>query len=289
MSPTELADFVATHLWVTLVTITSVMVLLAWLGWYALHRWGGRIVALGREWLERTPAVVSNASQFARRLGIQALLSAAFAVFASMVFFEIADEIGADEDLGQFDRALSDAFSRHASDEQLQTFALITDLGDKAFLVPLVVAVALLLLWRRQPFTAAVWVVACGLGALLNAGLKEIFERARPEHLHHFATATGWSFPSGHSSGSIIVYGLLGYLAVLYTPKSVHIPAAAVAMMLVVCVGSSRVILQVHYFSDVLAGYAFGASWVAAWIAGLEMRRVRVAKLPGVTPNVERN
>jgi undecaprenyl-diphosphatase len=136
-----------------------------------------------------------------------------------------------------------------------------------------------LLLWRRQPFTAAVWVVACGLGALLNAGLKEIFERARPEHLHPFASATGWSFPSGHSSGSIIVYGLLGYLAVLYTPKSVHIPAAAIAMMLVVCVGSSRVILQVHFFSDVLAGYAFGASWVAAWIAGLEIRRGRVAKL----------
>jgi membrane-associated phospholipid phosphatase len=283
MSPTELADFVATHLWITLLTITSVMVLLAWLGWYGLHRWGGRAVALGREWLERTPAVVSNASQFARRLGIQALLSAAFAVFASMVFFEIADEIGADEELGQFDRALSDAFSRHASDEQLRTFALITDLGDKAFLVPLVLAVALLLLWRRHPLTAAVWVVACALGALLNAGLKEIFERARPEHLHHFATASGWSFPSGHSSGSIIVYGLLGYLAVLHTPKSVHIPAAAIAMMLVVCVGSSRVILQVHYFSDVLAGYAFGASWVAAWIAGLEMRRVRVPKLPAAS------
>lgn len=270
MSPTELADLVATHLWGTLLTVTSVMVLLAWIGWYGLHRWGDRIVALGREWVKRTPAVISNASQFARRLGIQALLSAAFAVFASMVFFEIADEIGADEDLGRFDIALSAALSRHASDEQLRTFAMITHLGDKAFLIPLVVVVALLLLWRRQPFTAAVWVVACALGGLLNSGLKEIFERARPEHLHSVVTASGWSFPSGHSSGSIIVYGLLGYLAVLHTPKSVHIPAAAVAMMLVVCVGSSRVILQVHYFSDVLAGYAFGAAWVAAWIAGLE-------------------
>src|SRR3990170_1552043 len=103
MSPTELADFVATHLWVTLLSITSVMVLLAWFGWYALHRWGNRLVAPGRGGIEGTPPVVSNVSQFVRRLGIQALLSAAFAVFASMVFFEIADEIGADEDLGQFD------------------------------------------------------------------------------------------------------------------------------------------------------------------------------------------
>jgi membrane-associated phospholipid phosphatase len=265
MSPSELAESIATHLWVTLLVATGVMLLLAWIGWYTLEKWGSPIVAL------------SNAWQVVRRLGIQALLSAAFAVFASGLFVEIADEIGADEDLGRFDVALSAALSRHASDEQLRTFAIITHLGDKALLVPLVAIVAALLIRRRESFTAAAWVVACGLGALLNAGLKEIFERSRPEHLHSFANASGWSFPSGHSSGAIIVYGLLGYLAVLHTPRSVHIPVAAVAMALVVFVGTSRVILQVHYFSDVLAGYAFGASWVAAWIAGLEMRRVRLA------------
>lgn len=273
MSTTQLAEFVATHLWITLVATTSVLVLLAWICWFGLQRWESRTVALGHGWLKRTPAVVSNASQFARRLGAQALLSAAFSVVASLVFFEIADEIGADEDLGQFDIALSGALSRHASDQQLQTFATITHMGDKVFLVALVLVVAVCLLRRREMFTAGAWVVACGLGGLLNSALKESFARARPEHLHGFATATGWSFPSGHSSGSIIVYGLLGYLAVLHTPKSVHIPVAALAMMLVVFVGSSRVILQVHYFSDVLAGYAFGAAWVAAWIAGLEVLR----------------
>lgn len=265
---TELAELMASHLWATLCIITTVMVLLAWAGWYGLQRWGGRVASLARRL--PTPVVESNAGLLARRLGLQALLSAVFAIVASIVFLEIADEIGADEDLGQFDIALSDALSRHASDPQLQTFALLTHLGDKAFLAPLVVIVALWLVWRRQRFIAAAWVVACALGGLLNAALKTIFERSRPEYLHSFATADGWSFPSGHSSGSFIVYGLLGYLAVLYTPRSIHIPTAAIAMALVVCVGSSRVILQVHYFSDVLAGYAVGASWAAAWIAGLE-------------------
>lgn len=264
MSTPQFAQLVATHLWITLVVITSVMVLFAWGGWYCLQRWGGRTAALAREWLTW---------DIARRLGFQALLSAVFAACASAVFLEIADEIGADEDLGQFDVALSASLSRHASDEQLRTFALITQLGDKKFLMPLVVVVALLLLWRRQRFTAAAWVVACALGGLMNVALKAIFERSRPEFIHGVVTADGWSFPSGHSSGSIIVYGLLGYLAVLHTPKSVHIPTAAIAMTLVVCVGLSRVILQVHYFSDVLGGYAFGASWVAAWIAGLEVFR----------------
>ena len=275
MSTPELAEFVATRLWFTLVVVTSVMVLVAWGCWYGLQRWGGRVAVLVREWLSRapTPVVISSAWQLPRRLGIQALLSAAFAVLASLVFLEIADEIGADEDLGRFDIALRAALNRHASDEQLRTFALLTHLGDKAFLMPLVAVVALLLLWRRQRFIAAAWVVACGLGGLLNVVLKAIFERSRPEFAHSFVTADGWSFPSGHSSGSMIVYGLLGYLAVLYTPKSVHIPTAAIAMTLVVYVGLSRVILQVHYFSDVLGGYAFGVSWVAAWIAGLEVLR----------------
>lgn len=291
MSTTDFAELVATHLWAALCILTSVMVLLAWACWYGLQRWGSRIVSLAQASLGRlrvhakrlsAPLFVSNAWQIARRLGIQALLSATFAVVASVVFFEIADEIGADEDLGRFDVALSAALSRHATDEQLQTFAILTHLGDKAFLMPLVVVVAVLLLWRRHVFTAAAWVVACALGGLLNVALKAIFERSRPEYVHSFAAAEGWSFPSGHSSGAIIVYGLLGYLAVLHTPKSVHIPTAAVAMTLVVCVGLSRVILQVHYFSDVLGGYAFGASWVAAWIAGLEALRVRLAKLPDV-------
>lgn len=297
MSPTDIAELVASHLWAALFIITSVMVLLAWACWYGLQRWGGWAVAVSRDWLGRvrvhtkrlpTPPVISNVWQLVRRLGIQALLSAALAVFASMIFLEIADEMGAEEDLGQLDVALSTALSRHATDEQLQTFALLTHLGDKEFLMALVAVIAVLLLWRGERFIAAAWVVACALGGLLNLALKEAFARSRPEFLHSFATADGWSFPSGHSSGSIIVYGLLGYLAVLHTPKSFHIPTAAVAMALVVCVGLSRVILQVHYFSDVLGGYAVGASWVAAWIAGLEALRVRGAKLPGVTPNVAR-
>lgn len=282
MSTTELAQLFATHVWATLFLLTIVLLLLAWVGWYGLQRWGSWIVTVSREWksrlrhyVSRWPATsaVSMAWQVARRLGTQALLSAAVAVIASVAFLEIAEETSADEELGQFDAALSAALSQHASDEQLRVFSTLTHLGDKAFLIPLVVAVALLLLWKRRWFVAAVWFVACAGGGLLNVALKNLFERARPEYLHTFATADGWSFPSGHSSGAFIVYGLLGYLAVLHSPKSFHLPAAAIAMMLVVYVGLSRVILQVHYFSDVLGGYAFGASWVAAWVAGLEVLR----------------
>lgn len=284
MTTEELAEFLAVHLWAVLFTITTVMLLLTWLLWDGLQRYGPRTLSLAQALIARVsphaqrlpfPSAMLSAWDVVRRLGVQVLISMAVAVVACIGFVEIADEIAADEDLGQFDIALSAALSRHASDDQLRMFATLTDVGDKRFLIPLAGCIAVWLLFRRQWFLASAWIAATAGGGLLNTALKTLFQRTRPEWLHGYATADGWSFPSGHSSGAFIVYGLLGYVVVVHLPPRFHLPVAAVAMSLIVCVGFSRVILQVHYFSDVLGGYAFGAAWVAAWIAGLEAFRRR--------------
>jgi len=284
MTTEKLAEFLASHLWAVLLVITVGMLLGAWLLWYGLQRYGARVVARLQELFAGIgphvrrlpiPGAVHGVWQFARRLGVQVLLSMAIAIMACVGFVEIADEIGIGEDLEQFDTALSAALSQHASEQQLRIFAAVTDLGDKRFLIPLTAVIAALMLFRRRWVLAITWLVVTAGGGLLNVVLKAIFERSRPEHLHGFASAHGWSFPSGHSSGAFIVYGLLAYLIVIHSTPRWHLPVAAIAMMLIVCVGFSRVILQVHYFSDVLGGYAFGAAWVAAWIAGLEAFRRR--------------
>lgn len=286
MTPEGLAEFVAIHLWAVLLGITSVMLLFAWLLWRGLQRYAPVAEAWLRVSFARIrpharnlplPGAVLSVWDIGRRLGVQALASVVVAVVACIGFVEIADEIAPDEDLGLFDVALSAALGRHASDNQLRIFGLLTHLGDKRVLIPLAGVVALVLLFRRQRFVAAAWVAATAGGGLLNAALKGIFARSRPQWLHDYASADGWSFPSGHSSGAFIVYGLLGYLVLVYLPKRLHVPLAALAMLLIVCVGFSRALLQVHYFSDVLGGYAFGAAWVAAWIAGLEAFRRRQA------------
>lgn len=284
MSTAELTELIATHLWAVLSAVTVMMLLLTWLLWSGLQRFGAPLAALLRNWLDRIrphakrlplPPHVHGIWRVVRQLGVQVLMSIAVAVVACLGFAEIAEEMGADEDLGQFDAALSDSLSRHASDAQLRVFALLTDLGDKSFLIALAAVVALYLMFRRRWFLAAIWTIATAIGGLLNTALKAFFGRARPEWSHEFAIADGFSFPSGHSSGAFIVYGLLAYLAVVHSRPRFHVPVAIVAMALIVCVGFSRVILQVHYFSDVLGGYAFGAAWVAAWIAGLEAYRRR--------------
>src|SRR6185436_13114295 len=112
---------------------------------------------------------------FSQWLGVQVLLSVATALLSCIVFIEIVDDIGADEELGRFDISLSAALSRHASDDQLQVFATLTHLGDRMFLTPLVIGVALLL-WRRRGYIAAsVWIIATAAGGLLNSILKATF------------------------------------------------------------------------------------------------------------------
>jgi undecaprenyl-diphosphatase len=284
MTTEKFAEFLAVHLWAVLFVITLGMLLAAGLLWHALQRYGVRFVTLGQGVIDRIrphakrlpiPGAVHSLWQLASGLGIQVLVSLTIAVAACVGFVEIASDIGVDDDLGRFDVALSAAMSQHASEQQLRIFAVVTDLGDRDFLMPLAIAIAAFTLVRRRWFLAAAWIVATAGGALSNVGLKAFFERARPEHLHGFASVSGWSFPSGHSSGSFIVYGLLAYLIVIHSKPRFHLPVAAIAMMLIVCVGFSRVVLQVHYFSDVIGGYAFGAAWVAAWIAGLEIFRRR--------------
>jgi undecaprenyl-diphosphatase len=218
---------------------------------------------------------LSGTMTAARFLGVFAILAFTFAAFALALFFELADEIGADESLGRFDVELGTALREHLSNGTLRFFSVITRLGDPEFLIVLSTVVAAGLLALRRRGLASAWIVATVSGALLNRLLKTVFERTRPLHDHGLVSETSWSFPSGHASGSMLVYGLLGYLIVRHAPRGWHIPVALASVALIVFVGSSRVLLQVHYLSDVLAGYASGAAWVALCIAGLEMVRQR--------------
>ena len=111
---------------------------------------------------------------------------------------------------------------------------------------------------------------------MLNTVLKRIFERTRPVHDNLRAFADGWSFPSGHASGSLVAYGMLAYLAVRLLParwSDARLPALLLATAVVFIVCASRVFVQVHFATDVLAGMASGSAWLAVCIGALELVR----------------
>ncbi len=115
---------------------------------------------------------------------------------------------------------------------------------------------------RRQP-ALATYVAATGLGsAALTTGVKALVERARPTVTNPVEVAGGMSFPSGHSLGSAVTYGVLLLVFLPDIPRRWHRAAVVGTVAVVVAVGLSRVGLGVHYPSDVLGGWLLATCWL---------------------------
>lgn len=162
---------------------------------------------------------------------------------------------------GALDDALAAGLHAQAPVAVLHFFAGLTHLGDGGALAVAAVAVACVLWATGHRLLAAGWLVAMGGNGASTRMLKHLFERVRPEHMHGIAHADGFSFPSGHSSASMVAYTLLAYIATRLLPRPWHLPLALLAGAVVFTTGWSRVVLQVHYASDVLAGWLLGGMW----------------------------
>jgi undecaprenyl-diphosphatase len=269
-----LADLAARHAVALLLGLVALLLAASWAAWRLIERHAPRLLApAARAW-----RLVDRDRLAARHLGLHALASFLLAGAAVFAFFELVDETATGEALAAFDVALAAALGRHLDEHTLALAGAITHLGDPLVLYVLAFAVVVALAVRGERQLAMAWIVVTGGGALLNRLLKALFARSRPVHDHAFASADGFSFPSGHASGSLLVYGMLAYLVVRHTPRRWHLPVAALALVLVVFVGASRVLLQVHWFSDVLAGWANAAAWATLCIGGLEA--IRLASRP---------
>jgi membrane-associated phospholipid phosphatase len=158
----------------------------------------------------------------------------------------------------------------------------VSAVGSGRVYTVLFTGVVLWLLWRRLP-RLAMFVAVTPLGSgLLNGTVKTLVDRARPVLPEPVAHAPGFSFPSGHAQSAMVSYCVL-LLVFLPVLRGVwRRVAVAVSLVMVLLIGFSRVALGVHYVSDVLAGYALGAAWVAAMVASFNIMRLERGR-PEVT------
>jgi len=153
----------------------------------------------------------------------------------------------------------------------------VTALGGVTVL-PLVVTVTVIALAIERRWLT-MWLV---LGATISGSVavdiaKALVGRPRPDLVDHLVKVSSLSFPSGHSANSAIVYLTLATLLTqIIRRAALRRFVLAVAILLVVAIGCSRVYLGVHWPSDVLAGWSFGALWALAWWAiGARLRLAR--------------
>jgi len=201
-------------------------------------------------------------------------------VGAGLLFGAIASEIGAHERLAYIDQTFSDAVQRNTQESARRAFGGITHLGDPLTLWMLCVAGAAVLFARGESLLAFAFVAALAGNALLNITLKGIFARIRPLQDPALTPFAGFSFPSGHSSGAVVAYGMLAYVLVRTTPRGWHLPWVLLAATTAYSVGSSRVFVHAHFVTDVVAGFASGTAWLAICIISTEWTRRRQRRAP---------
>jgi undecaprenyl-diphosphatase len=160
---------------------------------------------------------------------------------------------------GQVDRNIYETLYAGGRPGLILFARFFTFLGEPTVLVGAGLLVAAWLWWRRQGRFALGLLLVIVLGRGVTEVQKYWVARARPALEPHLVIVKTSSFPSGHAASSMIFYLTL---AVALAPPRWRRAAAAIAILLSLLVGLSRVMLGVHWPSDVVGGWSFGMFWV---------------------------
>lgn len=191
-----------------------------------------------------------------------------------LVFLKLASEVMEGETLA-FDKRIvlafrkADDLSRPIGPAWIESSLLdLTALGGPTVITLVVLAVVGFLVLQARYHSAVAIVLTAASGEVLNAALKSLFMRPRPEVVPHLRAAFETSFPSGHAMQSAIIYLTLGAMLMRLSERRLtKIYCCTVAMLATFLVGVSRVYLGVHYPTDVLAGWTVGLLWASVcWL-----------------------
>lgn len=184
-----------------------------------------------------------------------------------------------------WDLAMADRIHQTVTPAGTRIFDWITRVGSPNSMTWMTIVVCLLLFSSGRVHLGIIWVAAFAGGAGLEAILKVLVHRTRPEYAGHYLVSGSYSFPSGHATLSF-----LGIAMLLYTLITTHrlrerwarIVFISAGALWVLLVGISRIYLGVHFPSDVLGGYTIAAAWFTTCVTLAEVvgRRRAVAPTP---------
>jgi membrane-associated phospholipid phosphatase len=232
------------------------------------------------------------------RHGLNKKILGAYIVFVALlglgalsVFWWIAGEVVNQEAIVRFDYHLGETIRRNATLWETGIFRLVTIFGSFYVLAPISLGVAVVLLVLHRRIFLFGWMVAVLGGVIVNVLLKSIFERPRPEPVPPLIDdLTSWSFPSGHAMDSLIIYGMFTYLLIRLIKGKWSKTLILLSVGLVLSIGFSRLYLGVHYFSDIIAGYAAGIFWLNLSVVTTEiLRHTTASKAHELPPSQQQN
>jgi undecaprenyl-diphosphatase len=161
---------------------------------------------------------------------------------------------------GSVDRAIYQAVYAGHRPALRAVAHILTLLGEPTLLIAASVLVALWLSYLGRGRAGAVLLAVILIGRAVTELQKYWVARARPDLEAHLVVVKTSSFPSGHAAGSMMFY--LALALMLTAHSRLRFAAAAAAVLVSLLVGISRVMLGVHWPSDVIGGWSFGLLWV---------------------------
>lgn len=212
---------------------------------------------------------------------------AALAAGGFAVAFTLLSGLVGTGSLRVFDRQVAVSFAAVYSPSLLTPFRAVALLGGLELTVLL--AVGLFVFLRRQGYRLGAWAAAAlPISTLVEAADKQFIDQpGPPPSIAHpdgpsitmffeGSAPGGWSFPSGHITRAVVVYGLLAFVVGrLSTRPLVRRLAPVAAGVLLVALAFDRLYLAVHWESDVIGGLLLGATFLAAAISWLEWSAAR--------------
>jgi undecaprenyl-diphosphatase len=206
-----------------------------------------------------------------------------------LVFLGVADEV-LEGDARNFDRWIIHLFRDPLDPTRplgpswlVEAMRDVTSLGSTVVLATLVILVVVYLLIVRKYAMALLVAAAVIGGQVMSTLVKLTIDRPRPDFPDWAPKVFTASFPSGHAMLSAVTYLTLGVLLARTQPTpTLRIYFVAVAILLTLSVGVSRVYLGVHWPTDVIAGWTVGSAWaLICWAVALWLQRRGTVDKPG--------
>ena len=227
-------------------------------GLMLLQAWAGAIPSgRGRRIRKLVAALIDPAQPESRTL----LILAGLLIVAAWGFFGILEDVLARDPLVFIDSSAYHFLQGLRTPFGDAIMIALTEMGDAAVTLPVVSAVLLWLLVQRAWRPAAYLLAAVGFAAALTVAVKAGLQLSRPTPLYNGMSE--FSFPSGHATMSIVIYGFLAVLTARERSARRRLAVLTATVLLVILIAFSRLYLGAHWLSDVLGGLAFGVAWVA--------------------------
>lgn len=209
--------------------------------------------------------------------GLHLTIGVLIVLLSGWCFGAIAEDVSNGDPIVQIDARVALWFHQETTAPIINLARGISFFGSVGWISVVSLGVALVFLWRRLWLDLSLLALISLGGSTLNLVLKHLFHRERPALENPLVTLSSYGFPSGHTMGATLLYGLLALFAWRnLRNRRLRMACLFAASLWILLIGFTRIYLGAHYLSDVLGALAAGLLWLTfCWTAIDTLRRRR--------------